>query len=138
MPHLRGHHLICLRFFSGEGYDESFIHNLNKIRHSTEDEDTIISSGADDVCRSCSFLKDGKCMYDDNADEEIRVMDSKALMLLGLSPGDKVKWAELKGRVYKIFSQWHSLYCKECDWQSACEKKVSFKRLLKIRKSVII
>ncbi len=131
MPLLRGHHLVCLHFFNGEGYDEAFIKNLKKILHRTEEEETTISFGADDVCTSCPYLKESRCLYADDSDEDILRMDTKALALLSLSNGDKVKWGELKDSAYKIFPEWFSLYCKECDWQNACEKNASFQKLLK-------
>jgi len=53
---LRGHHLICLNFFKGEGYSEDFISNI----HSVIGEDNIeIVQGPDDVCAWCPYLKDG-------------------------------------------------------------------------------
>jgi hypothetical protein len=72
---LRGHHLICLHFFSGEGYDAQFIENLRDVLKRAESEEIEIVSGNDDVCAKCLYLKDHKCAYDENADKEIREMD---------------------------------------------------------------
>lgn len=129
MPLLRGHHLVCLNFFNGEGYDETFIKNLKTLLARVEEEEITISSGADDVCRSCPYLKEKKCLYAKNSDEDIMGMDAKALSFLALSHGDKVKWEELKDKTAKIFPEWFSLYCKECDWRNACEKNASFQKL---------
>lgn len=129
MPLLRGHHLICLNFFNGEGYDEAFIKNLKTILDRGEREEITISSGADDVCGNCTYLKEDRCLYSKSSDKEIKEMDAKALSLLGLSIGDKVKWGELKEKISKIFPEWFSLYCKECDWRNACEKNASFQKL---------
>ncbi len=71
----RGHHLICLHFFEGEGYDADFVENLKNIMQRTENENINVCDGPDDVCEKCPFLKDYKCQYDSNADEEIREMD---------------------------------------------------------------
>jgi hypothetical protein len=129
MPLLRGHHLVCLNFFDGEGYDEAFIKNLKNLMDRVEEEEITISSGTDDVCRNCPYLEGSRCLYSDNSDEEIMGMDTKALLLLSLSHGDKVKWDELKDKISKIFPEWFSLYCKECDWRNACEKNASFQKL---------
>ncbi len=131
MPLLRGHHLICLHFFHGEGYDEAFIKNLRNTLSRAEKEEITISSGADDVCTSCLYLKQSRCRYAENADEEILKMDTKALALLSLSRIDKVRWNTLKNKIHEIFSEWFFLYCTECDWRGACEKNTFFQQLLK-------
>ena len=128
MPTLRGHHLVCLHFFDGEGYDEAFIKNIEDTLRLAEEEDVEISSGADDVCAACLHLKQGRCMQSDSADEAIHEMDAKALVFLGLSVSDKVGWKALQNKVPGIFPQWHSLYCTNCDWRGACEKNRVFIR----------
>ncbi len=126
---LRGHHLICLHFFGGEGYDAAFIKNLRDILQRTEYEDIIVTEGADDVCRMCPYLINNQCQYQKGADLQIKEMDQKALGLLGVSVGDKVKWHEIKERVSDIFPDWFSGYCHDCDWLSVCEKDVFYKSL---------
>ncbi len=127
MPKLRGHHLICLHFFDGEGYDDAFIKNLEDTLPRAEDADVEIVPTADDVCAACYHLKEGRCMQSDNADEEIREMDAKALELLGFSVSDKVGWNVLQEKIPGIFNEWHSLYCADCDWRRVCEKNMFFK-----------
>ena len=129
MPTLRGHHLICLHFFDGEGYDDAFIRNLEDILRRTEEEDVEISFGADDVCSACLHLKEGRCMQSEGADESIRGMDEKAFELLGLSISDRVSWNVLQNEIPGIFPEWYSLYCNECDWRRVCEKSVLFKEI---------
>lgn len=130
MPLLRGHHLICLHFFRGEGYDEAFIKNLSNTLSRAEEEEITISSGADDVCTSCLYLKQSRCQYAENADEEILKMDTKALELFRLSLGDKVRWNTLRNKLHEIFPEWFPQYCTECDWRGACEKNTFFRQLL--------
>jgi hypothetical protein len=130
MPRLRGHHLVCLHFFHGEGYDKNFIKNLKKIISLAEKETVTISSGADDICKKCINLKKGRCESSDNAEKAIQKMDIKALALLGLSEGDKVKWAEIKDGAGHIFSDWYFQYCSECQWKETCERDDYFKQLI--------
>jgi hypothetical protein len=131
MPSLRGHHLVCLHFFTGEGYDAAFIRNLRNIMTRADDEDVSITSGADDVCTSCLHFREGRCYYTENADPDIREMDKKALDLLNLSDTGQVRWDELRDLVRKIFPEWYSLYCSECDWREACEKSDFFREMVK-------
>ena len=131
MPKLRGHHLICLHFFDGEGYDDAFIKNLQETLRRAEDADVEIAPAADDVCAACYHFKEGRCMQSDNADEAIREMDAKSLELLGLSVSDRVSWKVLKDKIPGIFPEWYSLYCADCDWRDVCEKKAFFMELSK-------
>ena len=126
MPILRGHHLVCLHFFDGEGYDEAFINNLEDTLRRAEDADVEITEGADKVCAACLHLKEGRCMQSEGADKEIRGMDRKALELLGLSTGDKTGWKALRSKVPEIFPEWYSLYCIDCDWRKMCNKNYLF------------
>ncbi len=127
MLRLRGHHLICLHFFNGEGYDEHFINNLESVLKRAGNEEITVCSGADDVCTSCLHLKNVGCRYTDNAEEEITEMDQKAISLLDLSVSGRVSWNVLSSRVNEILPLWYKLYCGECDWRKVCEKHSSFR-----------
>jgi len=130
MPILRGHHLICLHFFHGEGYDKTFIRNLKKTMDLAEREPVTVSSGADDVCRHCVHLKKGRCESSCNADKTIEKMDIKALALIGNSVGDTVTWAELRDGIKRIFPEWYFQYCTECEWKKVCEHNEYYRILL--------
>lgn len=126
---LRGHHLVCLHFFSGEGYDEDFIGNLKDVLQRVEDEGIEVCDGADDVCKRCPYLKDDKCQYNENEDEDIREMDETALRLLEIGRGAIVRWQDMRGRIPEVFSQWFANYCYDCDWNEVCEKDDFYQKL---------
>jgi hypothetical protein len=124
---LRGHHLICLHFFLGEGYKPEFIENLKEVLKRAEaGEEIEIPAGADDICRECPYLKDTICLYDKNAEDEIREMDRTATALLGLENKEKVKWMDIKKKIPGVFKKWAKRYCEECDWRRVCEKNKDF------------
>jgi hypothetical protein len=129
MPKLRGHHLICLQFFHGEGFNAKFVDNLRMLRESTRDEPIDISAGTDDVCGKCPYLEGNACGYDERAEEEIGEMDERALRLLGVAPGSRAVWDEIREKLPRIFNEWHTVYCEACDWRGACEKDDSYRRL---------
>ncbi len=129
IPKLRGHHLICLHFFSGKGYGPEFIKNLRTIVKAAAETGVEVSQGADDVCRACPYLRDEKCMYDEHSDVEIRVMDEVALELLREAPGTEREWHLIKERVLEIFPLWLERYCKKCTWEKACEENPLYQRL---------
>jgi hypothetical protein len=124
---LRGHHVVCLHFFLGEGYKPEFIENLKEVlRRAEAGEEIEILVGADDVCRKCPYLKDTICVYDENAEDEIRDMDRTAIKLLGLRNKGKAKWTDIKKKIPIIFKKWKERYCEGCDWRSVCEKNKDF------------
>ncbi len=121
MVKLRGHHLICLHFFRGEGYNEEFVSNLKRVLEEAEKEIVVIS-GADDVCVVCPYLVDGICRYSEDSDEHIAELDRLALKLLNLQHGSRLKWDDLKEKIGKILPEWKKYACSECDWRKVCEK----------------
>jgi len=120
---LRGHHLICLHFFKGKGYNLDFIRNLARIMEKAKEGETVeISAGPDDVCLFCPHLKGRKCSYRENAEAEIKAMDKTALALLGVNPGTVVRWQAIEEKIPAIFDKWAAKYCSDCDWRKVCEE----------------
>lgn len=129
MPKLRGHHLICLHFFSGQGYDQTFIDNLQDTLKTLLVEELEIVAGGDNICGRCPYLKGDSCHYRENADTEIREMDSRALELLDLAVGHCATWDRIRSRFPRIFPDWFRSYCIDCKWLSVCEQSDDFTRL---------
>jgi len=129
MIRLRGHHLICLHFFNGEGYDDTFIENLRQVMGRTETEDIEVCETADAICEKCPYVKDSKCLYDEHADDEIREMDKAALRLLGTDTYERITWQKIKQKIPEIFLLWYGGHCNECDWKQACEKDRFYREL---------
>jgi hypothetical protein len=130
MPSLRGHHLICLHFFDGEGYDQRFIDNLQSTLEKIGSSSVRICSGADDICRECPYLKNNTCSYDQNAEKEIRSLDRRALDLLNFSAGRETGWGQIKRMLPQVFSQWYEFSCRDCQWLNVCNKNDFFRKLL--------
>jgi len=124
---LRGHHLICLHFFRGEGYNQEFVDNLRAMLARVEaGEEAEVVDGHDDICRECPYLKGSLCAYVEEAEKEIREMDMTALKLLGLHSGNKVDWRDIRDKIPGIFGDWSGKYCFVCDWMPACKKDIGF------------
>ena len=129
MARLRGHHLVCLHFYNGEGYDEPFIRNLEKVLAEVRREGAQVVEGADDVCSLCLHRREESCTYSDAADREIREMDRKALALLGLAPGSRGDWEKTGETVVANFREWYAAHCFACSWRPVCEKNALFRQL---------
>lgn len=127
---LRGHHLICLNFFTGEGYDLEFIKNLKEILIRAESgEEIVVCEGVDDVCKMCPFLKERRCNYEKYAENEIQKMDTDANALLRIEPGIKVTWFDIQKKIQGIFRKWSAEYCKSCNWRRICEKAAFYQEI---------
>lgn len=121
MIRMRGHHLICLNFYRGEGYNQEFIENLDDVmRRAKGGEEIEVVEGADEICRVCPTLQGEKCVSKPGADAKIREMDAKAAAHLGVEIGSKVLWQEIKTKVMEAPKEWLAAFCKGCDWGEVC------------------
>lgn len=119
MISLRGHHLICLHFFKGEGYDDAFVRNLREVIARAAGGGVRVKKGADDVCLACPHLRAGKCGYK-KGEAVVKRLDALALELLKVREESHVDWLELEKRLPRIFLEWRNKACVECDWLGVC------------------
>lgn len=120
---LRGHHLVCLHFYRGEGYSPAFVEHLAEIvRRAEEGEEIKVAPEADDVCRACPYLQGGCCEHKEGADEEIRKLDRAALAFLQVNPGDRVSWQDLREKVLAAPNRWFDSFCTGCNWLGLCSR----------------
>lgn len=128
---LRGHHLICLQFFNGEGYSPDFVANLRNVLDRAEAGQQIeVCEDADDVCSACPSLQDKRCLYSEDSEKEIREMDRAAIELLRIQSRVQFSWPEIKERIPEIFASWAGKFCRGCDWLAVCRKNRGFTLLL--------
>ena len=116
-PKLRGHHLICLHFFKGEGYSEEFIENIYNVLQNPKMQ---VVDGVDDICAKCPYLKNSKCASREYSDEDIRAQDREALRLLELEPSAIVEWENIAAILPPILDEWKSMFCGECSYLNVC------------------
>jgi hypothetical protein len=120
MRSLRGHHLICLHFFQGEGYDRPFVQHLRRVLAEVSRRGVRIVEGVDDVCQACPHIKERECAYK-KGEAEIRRLDELALALLKVRHGEEIEWGALWSRLGGVFLEWKSKACSNCDWRSVCK-----------------
>ena len=124
---LRGHHLICLQFFRGEGYSEAFVDNLVGFVERATDARATLVDNADDVCAACPGLgEDGTCTDPAAGEAEVRRLDRLAFNLLGVRPGRELSLAEARARLSAdaiATGRWRFEACSECSWEDVCEPR---------------
>lgn len=124
---LRGHHLICLQFFRGEGYSEEFVLALTRVLERLESLPAELVAGADDVCAACPELgADGRCASGSAGGEpEIARIDALACELLGLAPGARARLADVREQLADdaiAAGRWRYEACDGCEWEHVCER----------------
>ena len=123
-PQLRGHHLICLQFYRGQGYDDAFVVNLQRVQSLAAETPAVIVSGPDDVCAACPGLgSDGTCQHPDTGEAEALRIDSLALQVIDAAIGETLSLAEARGRLAADpdgCMRWREESCATCTWEHAC------------------
>jgi hypothetical protein len=115
---LRGHHLICLQFYKGLGYNKAFVENLNKVVEAWEKSPVVIVEGPDVVCKACPYLEGQVCKLSDKIPQKDRL----ALELLNLKTGCLIEKAEVKTKLSKVWDEWKHKACIDCLWKEVCFK----------------
>jgi hypothetical protein len=123
---LRGHHLICLQFFRGEGYSDEFVENLTALLARLATAPAEVVTVADDVCAACPDLSADKLCGSESAggEVEIRRIDALACSLLEVAPRAHITLAEARERLVADaigVGTWRAEACDGCAWESVCE-----------------
>lgn len=116
---LRAHHLLCIQFFKGIGYNAPFAENMvNIVEQLRENPEVILTRGADDVCRACPNLQSGKCL----SCEKVNGYDCMVEKLCTLTSGNVYFWKELVYRVKEevIRKNLRRTVCADCQWDAVC------------------
>jgi len=127
MHKLRGHHLICLHFFRGRGYNEEFIENIKRILKNIskvegpDDVSDLLPALKGEAFSKCCPYNIGVCNYSPDSEKEVRELDSFKLKLLKFEVHDVVDWDNLKQKLPFIVEEWRNKACKDCDWRNACD-----------------
>lgn len=113
---LRYHHLLCIRKFTGHGYDEAFTEfMMQTVEHLRLNPDTPVNlkTSCDDLCEVCP----NRCGKLCKTETKVRRMDEAVKERLH---GDILTWQESEADAQKIFvSQWEAV-CESCTWFSLC------------------
>ena len=115
---LRYHHLLCIHYFKGYGYDEAFVNNMKNIKQRLYDENIIITSSFDDLCKCCPNKINDKCKWE----EKVNRYDNNIKKLTNLSEEQKYNYTEIEKVLYNIInSPNRSHACDDCEWSEFCK-----------------
>lgn len=118
---LRGHTLLCLQGFRGEGYSPGFVANMAVIHQAlTTDSDRQIEvvASPDAVCGACPHRQSSGCTLNgERSEEEMLEQDHEVMRRLGLAAGDRLRWGDLLERIrMSVSGEDLPSICGSCRW----------------------
>lgn len=118
---LRAHHLMCMGFFKGMGYNEAFTrHMAETIKLLGSDPAVTVTASCDTLCSACPNNKVGVC----ESLEKVRCYDLAVLEACGLRDGDTLPYSELRRLVAEriLDAGLRKSVCGDCEWNMICEE----------------
>lgn len=123
MIRLRGHHLVCLHYYHGDGITEAYaVHLRERVERAQQGEKIIVARGADDICEACPHLQESLCQGNTAEEEEIQKLDQQALALLKCQVGDMALWDDIRHQVESAEPSWFESFCYGCTWVQYCDR----------------
>ena len=116
---LRPHHGMCLAFFIGKGYSDSFTKNMKNILDILTDGAFIrLCSGADEICLKCPNRRGSACV----SEEKVSRYDGAVLSACGLKEGDEISFEKFTRAVQTriIETGRRAEICTDCRWSGVC------------------
>jgi hypothetical protein len=125
---LRGHHLLCLLAFTGEGYSDQFIVEFARLATIYRNPNALIEVrvAPDDACQACPHLGPGGCLSPiDGPEQAVQALDAAVLGVLGIEPGTH-RAAELHQRLAQVTHDELHATCKACSWygRTECQQQI--------------
>jgi hypothetical protein len=121
MIRLRGHTLLCLQGFRGEGYSAEFIANMAAIHRTLADHPEVVVevlASPDAVCLACPHRHSSGCTLNgERSEEEMIEQDHEVLRRLGLKVGERLRWQDILARIRtSVTGNDLPSICSSCRW----------------------
>lgn len=116
---IRPHHLLCTKFFCGNGYNSEFTENISRISSEMKNEAFIsITNECDDICKKCPNRVENECSDKIKPTE----FDDMTVKLCGIEYGRTYTYSELSRIADEnvIYSGRLKDICSQCEWFYIC------------------
>ncbi len=126
MIKLRPHHLLCTQGYSGKGYDDDFVSNMDEVVHylrTHEDAEIMLTFSTDDLCKDCPH-KAGENLCD--TQEKVKKFDDKTVSYFQLEEKE-YNYHEITRKIdEQMTEEMLADICGDCSWfpVSACKKNI--------------
>ena len=105
---VRGHTLLCLQGFRGEGYSPEFVENMAMIHRTLNDNPEAlveVVASPDTVCGACPHQQSMGCTLNgEQSEREMQAQDRVVLEKLGLKADSHVRWRDILERIRRSVS----------------------------------
>ena len=121
---LRPHHGMCMAYFVGHGYSDSFsAHMAALLEELTPEAPVRLTSATDAVCGPCPNNSGGLC----NKPELVAAYDRSVLALCGLGEGYILSFGSFTRLVQEriLDAGLRPAICGGCQWNSICSAQPS-------------
>lgn len=123
---LRPHHLMCTQGYSGKGYDEEFVKNMNIVTNELRyNEDCVIEIvfSTDDICKCCPNMVDINLCKTNN---KVNSIDRKVIEYFNLEDKKYIYKDIVSCIKNNITLDIMDDICKSCEWysMSQCREKI--------------
>lgn len=119
MINLRPHHGMCLFFFQGKGYSDTFNENMSKIKRVLDENPPVkLVSKADVICSACPNNQNEICI----SLEKVNRYDSSVLELCSFETGSVLSFQDLQKQIRKniLEAGKRPQICSDCQWNELC------------------
>lgn len=116
---LRAHHGMCLSFFEGKGYSDTFTKHMEQVQKMLESNpNLVLVAQRDIICEKCPNLKEGRCL----TDKKVRTYDEKVLQYCGIQANQELSWKEFHALVEEniLLRGKRREICRDCQWEEIC------------------
>lgn len=140
---LRGHTLLCLQGFRGEGYSQEFVANMAAIHQTlttNPGRQIEVIASPDAICGACPHRQVSGCTLNgERSEDEMVEQDREVMRRLGLTVGDRLRWSDLLDQIRKSISGGDlSSICGTCRWLPLGYCREGMNQLREARESATI
>ncbi|MDO8480800.1 MAG: DUF1284 domain-containing protein [Nanoarchaeota archaeon] len=127
---MRGHHLLCMRYFLGKGYSDPFVENFSQVLvNISKGEEVRVVSKPGVICSVCPHNKNGCAKKGMHSEERMHEIDLHVMGTLGLRENQEIDLRRLSPQIVARLPEL-MLICKTCQWKPLCDRFEERKRLL--------
>ena len=119
---IRGHHLLCMRYFKGKGYNKRFVNNFSRVIKRLKKNPPIrIVNYPDDICSCCPHNLGNRCSKKGkDSEEKVKKKDDIIIKYLGLKSNQRARIKNVMNIVSLRLNKLRRI-CRECEWKEYCK-----------------